>query len=48
MVQAFGGERDAKDLLPEGFTHPGSPMVSSKKKQISWTFGLTQVHHGME
>ena len=22
--------------------------ASSRKKQISWTFGLTQVHHGME
>ena len=41
-------ERDAKDLLPEGFTHPGSPNGEFKKKLISWTFGLTQVHHGME
>ena len=32
MVQAFGGERDAKDLLPEGFTHPGSPNGEFKKR----------------
>ena len=32
MVQAFGGERDAKDLLPEGFTHPGSPNGEFKKE----------------
>lgn len=25
MVQTFGFEREAKDLLPEGFTHPSSP-----------------------
>ena len=41
-------ERDAKDLLPEGLLIQVHQMVSSKKKQISWTFGLTQVHHGME
>ena len=37
-------EREAKDLLPEGFTHEGSPNGSLQKKQISWTFGLIQVH----
>ena len=25
-------ERDAKDLLPEGFTHPGSPNGEFKKE----------------
>ena len=40
-------QREAKDLLPEGFTHPGSPNGNLQKKQISWTSGLTRVHHGM-
>ena len=37
-------EREAKDLLPEGFTHPGSLMENLLKKQILWMFGLTLVH----
>ena len=40
-------EREAKDLLPEGFTHPGSPNGEFTKEKISWTFGLTQVLLGM-
>ena len=40
-------QREAKDLLPEGFTHPGSPNGEFTKKLTSWTSGLTQVHHGM-
>ncbi len=42
-VQNVWFEREAKDLLPEGFTHPSSPMVSSRKKQILWMFGSIQV-----
>ena len=38
-------EREAKDLLPEGFTHPGSLTVHLLKKQTLWTFGLILVHH---
>ena len=37
-------EREAKDLLPEGFTHPGSLMVNLLKKQTSWMYGSIQVH----
>ena len=40
-------ERDAKDLLPEDLPIQVHQMASSRKKQTSWTFGLTQVHHGM-
>ena len=37
-------EREAKDLLPEGFTHPGSPNGEFRKeKQTSWMYGSTQV-----
>ena len=31
-VQIFGFEREAKDLLPEGFTHPGSPNGTFTKE----------------
>ncbi len=37
-------EREAKDLLPEGFTHPGSPNGTFTKKQTLWTFGLILVY----
>ena len=37
-------EREAKDLLPEGFTHQVVRMGSLQKKQISWMFGLILVH----
>ena len=37
----------AKELLPEGFKCLIAVMMSSKKKQTSWTSGSTQVHHGM-
>ena len=43
MAQMFG-LKEAKDLLPEGFTHPGSLMENLLKKQILWMFGLTLVH----
>ncbi len=46
MVPIIWWERDAKDLLPEGFTTQVHQM-KFKKKLTSWTFGLTQVHHGM-
>ena len=36
-------EREAKDLLPEGFTHPVVQMVNSVKKQTSWMYGSIQV-----
>ena len=32
MVPIIWWERDAKDLLPEGFTHPGSPNGEFKKE----------------
>lgn len=38
-------QKDAKDLLPEGYTNPASPMVSLLKKWILWMFGLIQVLH---
>ena len=38
-------EREAKDLLPEGFTHPGSPNGTFTKKWTLWMFGLTLVRH---
>ena len=37
-------EREAKELLPEGFTHPVVQMVSLRKKKILWMFGLIRVH----
>ncbi len=44
LFKEFGSniwfEKEAKDLLPEGYTHPGSPMVFSVKKRIPWMFGL--------
>ena len=49
LVEELGSdvwfEREAKDLLPEGFTHPSSPMVHLQKKWTSWTYGSTQVAH---
>ena len=38
-------EREAKDLLPEGFTHPVVQMVLLQKKWTLWMFGLTLVRH---
>ena len=37
-------EREAVDLLPEGFTHEEVRTVFSRKKRILWTFGLIRVH----
>ena len=49
LFREFGSnvwfERDEKDLLPEGIQTNIHQMVSSRKKKISWTYGLTQVHH---
>ncbi len=42
LVEEFGSmwfEREAKDLLPEGFTHPSSPNGTFTKKWTSWTYG---------
>lgn len=36
-------EREAKDLLPEGFTHPGSPNGIFTKSKTLWMYGLIQV-----
>ncbi len=36
-------EREAKDLLPDGFTSAHSLMGYLQKKRISWMFGLTLV-----
>ena len=38
-------EREAKDLLPEGFSHVGSPNGYLQKKRILWMFGSIQDHH---
>ena len=38
-------EREAKDLLPEGFTHLVVQMVLLQKKWTLWMFGLTLVRH---
>lgn len=38
-------EREAKDLLPEGYTNPLSPMVNLLKKKTLWMYGLIQVLH---
>lgn len=36
-------KREAKDLLPEGYSNPHSPNGIFKKKWISWMYGLIQV-----
>ena len=38
-------ELEAEQLLPEGFTHPGSQTENSVKRWISWTYGLILDHH---
>ncbi|HCA6972135.1 TPA: isoleucine--tRNA ligase [Staphylococcus pseudintermedius] len=42
-------ERDAKDLLPEGFTHPGSPNGEFTKEQdiMDVWFDSGSSHHGV-
>ena len=37
--------REAKELLPQALHIQVHQMASLPKKQISWTFGLTQVLH---
>lgn len=48
MVQAFGGNVMPKTSCQKDLLIQVHQTASSKKKLISWTFGLTQVHHGME
>ena len=38
-------EREAKDLLPEGFTHPGSPNGTFTKETDIMDVCLILVHH---
>ena len=40
-------ERDAKTSCQKDLPIQVHQMVSSRKKQTSWMYGSTQVHHGM-
>ena len=41
-------ERDAKDLLPDGYTNPASPKGKFTKETDIWMFGSIQELHGQE
>ena len=43
----LGGLTVQKELLPEGFKCPHCGHDEFKKKQISWTYGLTLVPLGL-